>query len=130
MEKLTAKQIIEKLKVINDSVDEWAYGDFPKEFGETETVYSKGGQTSNLKSFPVEQAKTFTPILESDELKEFLGEDTHWLFEQLMNKEPMNLRNKIAHGLDLNDNGFCEYFVLCVMKLLLEKQGVFNDKEN
>lgn len=95
-----------------------------------ETVYSKGGQTSNLKSFPVEQAKTFTPILESDELKEFLGEDTHWLFEQLMNKEPMNLRNKIAHGLDLNDNGFCEYFVLCVMKLLLEKQGVFNDKEN
>jgi hypothetical protein len=85
-----------------------------------EEVYSKGGQTSNLKFFPTEQAKTLTPIFETEELKDFLGEEKHWLFEKLMNQEPMNLRNKIAHGLELNDNGYSVYFVLAVIKLLME----------
>lgn len=86
-----------------------------------EITYNAGGQTSNLNDFPTEQAKTLTPIFESSELKEFLGEEQHWLFEQLMNKEPMNIRNKVAHGLELHDNGHCVYFILCILKLIVEK---------
>lgn len=86
-----------------------------------EVTYNAGGQTSNLNHFPTEQAKTLTPIFESNELKEFLGDDQHWLFEQLMNKEPMNIRNKVAHGLDIFDNGYCTYFTLCILKMVFEK---------
>lgn len=86
-----------------------------------EVTYNAGGQTSNLNSFPIEEAKTLPPIFDSNELKEFLGEEQHWLFKQLMIKEPMNIRNKIAHGLELNDNGYCAYFILCVLKLLFEE---------
>lgn len=83
-----------------------------------EEVYRRGGQTSNLNYFPVEQARTLTPIFETKELKEYLGDDIHWLFEEMMTKEPMNIRNKIAHGLEINDNGYCMYFVLSVLKLI------------
>lgn len=87
-----------------------------------EEAYRRGAQTSNLdKNLSKEAAKTLTPVFDFKELKEYLGDDYHWLFEQLMNKEPMNLRNKIAHGLELNDNGFCTYFVLIVIKLLLRE---------
>lgn len=90
-----------------------------------EEAYERGAQTSNLdKNLSKESAKTLTPVFEFKELKEYLGEDYHWLFEQLMNKEPMNLRNKIAHGLELNDNGFCIYFVLIVIKLLVREAYV------
>lgn len=87
-----------------------------------EEVYARGGQTSNLKYFPIEQARTLTPVFEAEELKEYLGDDIHWLFERMMTKEPMNIRNKIAHGLDLYDNGYCTYFVLAVFKLITMKQ--------
>lgn len=86
-----------------------------------EIAYEAGEQTSNLNYFPTEQAKTLSPIFNTNALKEYLGEDWHWLFEQLMTKEPMNIRNKIAHGLELNDNGFCAYFALCVFKLMNSK---------
>ncbi|MGN5996939.1 DUF4209 domain-containing protein [Enterococcus faecalis] len=86
-----------------------------------EIAYQAGEQTSNLNYFPTEQAKTLTPIFATDSLKKYLGEEQHWLFEQLMTKEPMNIRNKIAHGLDLNDNGFCVYFALCVFKLIIRE---------
>lgn len=89
-----------------------------------EITYQAGEQTSNLSYFPIEQSKTLTPIFATDALKKYLGEDQHWLFEQLMTKEPMNIRNKIAHGLDLNDNGFCSYFVLCVFKLIIREEGI------
>lgn len=87
-----------------------------------EEVYARGGQTSNLRYFPTEQAKTLTPIFESDELVKFLderGSNVSWLFNQLMTKEPMNLRNKVAHGLEINDNGYCVYYLLVVLKLFL-----------
>lgn len=87
-----------------------------------EEVYARGEQTSNLNYFPIEQARTLAPVFEAEELKEYLGEDIHWLFEQLMTKEPMNVRNKVAHGLELNDNGYCIYFVLAVLKLIMMKQ--------
>ncbi|ARU92258.1 hypothetical protein SCLARK_001813 [Spiroplasma clarkii] len=85
-------------------------------------VYQNGGQTSNLNSFPIEQTKALSFMFKSPELKSYLGEDVCWLFEEMMTKEPMNIRNKIAHGLDLNDNGFCVYFILCVIKLMLEPE--------
>lgn len=84
-------------------------------------AYQAGEQISNLNHFPIEQAKTLTPIFNTNTLKEYLGEDCHWLFEQLLTKEPMNIRNKIAHGLELNDNGFCAYFALCILKLVVNK---------
>lgn len=87
-----------------------------------EIAYQAGEQTSSLNYFPTEQAKTLSPIFNTNALKEYLGEDWHWLFEQLMTKEPMNIRNKIAHGLELNDNGFCAYFALCVFKLISSKK--------
>ncbi|HHQ1148599.1 DUF4209 domain-containing protein [Listeria monocytogenes] len=89
-----------------------------------EIAYQAGEQTSNLSYFPIEQVKTLTPIFATEALKKYLGEDQHWLFEQLMTKEPMNIRNKIAHGLDLNDNGFCVYYVLCVFKLMIREEGM------
>lgn len=92
---------------------EWWFREVAKEAGE---------QTSNLKSFPVEHSKTLTPIFETEALKSYLGEDRHWLFRKLMIEEPMNIRNKVAHGLELNDNGYCAYFVLCIMKLLFEQK--------
>lgn len=92
---------------------EWWFREIAREAGE---------QTSNLQNFPIEQSKTLTPIFDTEALKEYLGNDVHWLFKQLMMEEPMNVRNKIAHGLELNDNGYCSYFVLCVMKLILEKR--------
>lgn len=92
-----------------------------------EIAYQEGEQISNLSYFPTEQAKTITPIFETDSIKKYLGEDQHWLFEQLMIKEPMNIRNKIAHGIDLNDNGFCSYFALCVLKLVIKKGGFKRD---
>ncbi|EOC9188945.1 hypothetical protein ACJB9C_001030 [Listeria monocytogenes] len=88
-----------------------------------EIAYQEGEQISNLNYFPTEQAKTLTPIFNTTALKEYLDEDEHWLFEQLMTKEPMNIRNKIAHGIDLNDNGFCPYFALSVLKLVIKKGG-------
>lgn len=85
-------------------------------------AYRKGGQTSNIdKNVSKESAKTLTPIFELEELMNFLGEEYHWIFNQIMVKEPMNLRNKIAHGLELNDNGFGLYFILLVLKLLIVK---------
>ncbi|EGP7089937.1 DUF4209 domain-containing protein, partial [Listeria monocytogenes] len=93
---------------------EWWFREVAKEAGE---------QTSNLKSFPVEHSKTLTPIFETEALKSYLGEDRHWLFRKLMIEEPMNIRNKVAHGLEFNDNGYCAYFVLCIMKLLFEQIG-------
>ncbi|EPM6849795.1 hypothetical protein ACTPF5_002457 [Enterococcus faecalis] len=92
-----------------------------------EIAYQEGEQISNLNYFPTEQAKTLTPIFDTVSLKKYLGEDQHWLFEQLMIKEPMNIRNKIAHGIDLNDNGFCSYFALCVLKLVIKKGGFNRD---
>jgi len=86
-----------------------------------EEFYARGGQVSNLKFAPVEQSKTLGSIFGTEKLKDFLGENLHWLFEQLMTKEPMNLRNKIAHGLELGDNGYCLYFGLCVIKLMLNR---------
>lgn len=97
---------------------EWWFREVAKQAGE---------QTSNLKKFPVEQSKTLTPIFETESLKSYLGEDKHWLFKQLMTEEPMNIRNKVAHGLELNDNGYCTYFVLCVMKLLFEQNRKNDD---
>lgn len=91
---------------------EWWFREVAKQAGE---------QTSNLKSFPVERSKTLTPIFETEALKSYLGEDRHWLFKKLMIEEPMNIRNKVAHGLEFNDNGYCVYFVLCIMKLLFEQ---------
>ncbi|MEO2551062.1 DUF4209 domain-containing protein [Enterococcus casseliflavus] len=85
-----------------------------------EVAKQSGEQTSNLKSFPIERSKTLTPIFETEALKSYLGEDRHWLFKKLMIEEPMNIRNKVAHGLEFNDNGYCAYFVLCIMKLLFE----------
>ncbi|GAB2027863.1 DUF4209 domain-containing protein [Lactovum odontotermitis] len=82
---------------------------------------NEGDLTSNLKNFPVEQSKTLAPLLDTDSVKEFLGENNHWLFKELMTMEPMNIRNKAAHGLEFNDNGYCAYFVLCVMKLIMSK---------
>ena len=93
---------------------EWWFREVAKQAGE---------QTSNLKSFPVERSKTLTPIFETEALKSYLGEDRHWLFKKLMIEEPMNIRNKVAHGLEFNDNGYCVYFVLCIMKLLFEQIG-------
>lgn len=93
---------------------EWWFREVAKQAGE---------QTSNLKSFPVERSKTLTPIFETEALKSYLGEDKHWLFKKLMIEEPMNIRNKVAHGLEFNDNGYCVYFVLCIMKLLFEQIG-------
>ena len=93
---------------------EWWFREVAKQAGE---------QTSNLKSFPVERSKTLTPIFETEALKSYLGDDRHWLFKKLMIEEPMNIRNKIAHGLEFNDNGYCAYFVLCIMKLLFEQIG-------
>ncbi|MDM7536395.1 DUF4209 domain-containing protein [Lactococcus lactis] len=85
-------------------------------------AYRKGGQTSNIdKDVSKESAKTLTPIFELEELMNFLGEEYHWIFNQIMVKEPMNLRNKIAHGIELNDNGFGLYFILLVLKLLIVK---------
>lgn len=85
-------------------------------------TYRKGGQTSNIaKDVSKESAKTLTPIFELEELMNFLGEEYHWIFNQIMVREPMNLRNKIAHGLELNDNGFGLYFILLVLKLLIVK---------
>ncbi len=84
-----------------------------------EVARQSGEQTSNLKSFPIEQSKTLTPIFGTEALKKYLGIEKHWLLEQLMMHEPMNIRNKAAHGLDFHDNGYCAYFVLCVMKLIL-----------
>lgn len=89
-----------------------------------EIAYQEGEQISNLNYFPIEQAKTLTPIFNTSALKKYLGEDCHWLFEQLMTKEPMNIRNKIAHGLELNDNGFCAYFALCILKLVINKKVI------
>ncbi|MCH5002080.1 DUF4209 domain-containing protein [Listeria monocytogenes] len=89
-----------------------------------EIAYQAGEQTSNLNYFPTEHAKTLAPIFATDALKKYLGEEQHWLFEQLMTKEPMNIRNKIAHGLDLNDNGFCVYYALCVFKLVIREGGI------
>lgn len=86
-----------------------------------EASYYAGAQTSNFKKFPTEEAKTLIPLFELNELKEILGEEQHWLFKQLMTKEPMNIRNKVAHGLELNDNGHCIYFVLCVLRLIIEE---------
>ncbi|MEB8399160.1 hypothetical protein NGG61_04440 [Enterococcus casseliflavus] len=85
-----------------------------------EVAKQSGEQTSNLKSFPIERSKTLTPIFETEALKSYPGEDRHWLFKKLMIEEPMNIRNKVAHGLEFNDNGYCAYFVLCIMKLLFE----------
>ena len=93
---------------------EWWFREVAKQAGE---------QTSNLKSFPVARSKTLTPIFETEALKSYLGEDRHWLFKKLMIEEPMNIRNKVAHGLEFNDNGYCVYFVLCIMKLLFEQIG-------
>lgn len=93
---------------------EWWFREVAKQAGE---------QTSNLKSFPVERSKTLTSIFETEALKSYLGDDRHWLFKKLMIEEPMNIRNKIAHGLEFNDNGYCAYFVLCIMKLLFEQIG-------
>lgn len=87
-----------------------------------EVARKAGEQTSNLKNFPIEQSKTLTPIFDTEVLKDYLGDDVHWLFKQLMTEEPMNVRNKVAHGLELNDNGYCSYFVLCVMKLIYGKR--------
>ncbi|EOB3455087.1 hypothetical protein ACIJDO_000204 [Enterococcus hirae] len=86
-----------------------------------EVTIQGGEQTSNLKKFPVEETKTLTPIFQTEALKSYIGEDKHWLFKKLMTAEPMNVRNKVAHGLEFNDNGYCAYFVLCVIKLLLEQ---------
>lgn len=91
---------------------EWWFREVAKQAGE---------QTSNLQSFPVERSKTLTPIFETEALKSYLGENRHWLFKKLMIEEPMNIRNKVAHGLEFNDNGYCAYFVLCIMKLLFEQ---------
>lgn len=93
-----------------------------------EIAYQAGEQTSNLNYFPTEYAKTLAPIFATDALKKYLGEEQHWLFEQLMTKEPMNIRNKIAHGLDLNDNGFCVYYALCVFKLVIS-EGAIESKD-
>ena len=87
-----------------------------------EVARKAGEQTSNLKNFPIEQSKTLTPVFDTEALNDYLGDDVHWLFKQLMTEEPMNVRNKVAHGLELNDNGYCSYFVLCVMKLIYEKR--------
>lgn len=89
----------------------------------SEIAYQAGEQTSNLRHFPVEQSKTLTPIFKTDALMEYLGEDWLWLFEELMTKEPMNIRNKIAHGLDLKDTGYGPYFALCVLKFIYEKHS-------
>jgi len=41
---MKAEEIIAELKKQNEDVSEWAYGDFPKELGETQEVFSKGGE--------------------------------------------------------------------------------------
>ena len=41
--KMDFKEIVNFLKNINQDVDEFAYGDFPKELGEIKEVYSQGG---------------------------------------------------------------------------------------
>ena len=80
--------------------------------------------TANLENPRIEKQRTLGAIFELDETKEFLG-DMHWLLEQLMVTEPMNLRNKITHGLELNDNGYSIYFILCVIKLMLVNNNSF-----
>lgn len=43
------------------------------------------------------------------------------LFKQLMIEESMNVRNKPAHGIKLDNNGYCTYFKLCMIKLTFEQ---------
>lgn len=39
-----------------------------------------------------------------------------------MTIEPLNIINKITHGLELNDNVFCVYFPLYILKLVINRK--------
>lgn len=84
---------------------------------------SLSGATSTTKVMPDNSTEynSLSHTLESPAMRNYLGSYL-WIFDQLLLKEPMNIRNKAAHGLkDINPMA-AWYFMGCLLKFLSDKQ--------